>query len=68
MSVTGALVSLLRGKQFYYDDKVPSVAGSAAMVPNGLGSSSPAATHSSPAATHPSPAPARRDTEAAPGG
>ena len=24
MSVTGALVSLLRGKQFYYDDKVPS--------------------------------------------
>ena len=24
MSVTGALVSLLRGKQFYYDDKAPS--------------------------------------------
>jgi EmrB/QacA subfamily drug resistance transporter len=76
MSLTGALVSLLRGKRFYYDDKVPSVAGSAAMVPNGLGLSSPAATRPSPAATHPSPAPgvssdtpapARRDTEAAPG-
>jgi hypothetical protein len=23
MSVTGALVSLLRGRQFYYDDQVP---------------------------------------------
>src|SRR6202012_3229990 len=29
MSVTGALVSLLRGKQFYYDDTVPSVDRSA---------------------------------------
>ena len=27
MSLTGALVSLLRGKQFYYDDKAPSVPG-----------------------------------------
>ena len=25
MSLIGALASLLRGKQFYYDDKVPSV-------------------------------------------
>ena len=58
MSLTGALVSLLRGKRFYYDDKAPSVAGSAAMVPNGLGLSSPAAE---------TPAPARRDSEAAPG-
>ena len=58
MSVTGALVSLLRGKRFYYDDKVPSVAGSAAMVPNGLGSPSPVAD---------TPTPARRDTGAAPG-
>jgi hypothetical protein len=59
MSLTGALVSLLRGKQFYHDDKVPSIAGSAAMVPNGLGGPSPAAE---------SPTPARRDIEAAPGG
>jgi hypothetical protein len=58
MSLTGALVSLLRGKRFYYDDKAPSVAGSAAMVPNGLGLPSPAAE---------TPAPARRDSEAAPG-
>ena len=57
MSLTGALVSLLRGKRFYYDDKVPPVAGSAAMVPNGLGLSSPAD----------SPAPARRDSGAASG-
>jgi MFS family permease len=42
MSVTGALVSLLRGKRFYYEDKVPSVAGSATMIPNGAGLSSPA--------------------------
>jgi len=59
MSLTGALVSLLRGKRFYYDDKVPSVAGSAAMVPNGLGLPSPGMSDT--------PAPARRDTEAAPG-
>ncbi len=42
MSVTGALVSLLRGKQFYYDDKAPSVPGSKIISPNGLGSTSPA--------------------------
>jgi MFS family permease len=45
MSVTGALVSLLRGKRFYYEDKGPSnpsVAGSAPMIPNGAGLSSPA--------------------------
>src|SRR5437660_1487700 len=59
MSLTGALVSLLRGKRFYYDDKAPSVAGSAAMVPNGLGLPSPGMSDT--------PAPARRDTEAAPG-
>src|SRR5579863_10212932 len=29
MSVTGALVSLLRGKQFYYDDERPLTAGPA---------------------------------------
>ena len=62
MSLTGALVSLLRGKRFYYDDKVPPVAGSAAMVPNGLGLPSPA-----PGMSSDTPAPARRDTEAAPG-
>jgi MFS family permease len=64
MSLTGALVSLLRGKRFYYDDKVPSAGGSAAMVPNGLGLSSPAPGMSSDTPT----APARRDTESAPGG
>jgi len=58
MSLTGALVSLLRGKRFYYDDKVPAAAGSATMVPNGVGLPSPAAD---------TPAPARRDNQAAPG-
>ena len=42
MSVTGALVSLLRGKQFYYEDMAPSVPSSTTMSPNGLGPSSPA--------------------------
>jgi hypothetical protein len=53
MSVTGALVSMLRGKQFYYDDQdpqpparpvvmVPSVPASPAVSPNGSGLSSPA--------------------------
>ncbi|HEY2575206.1 MAG TPA: MFS transporter [Streptosporangiaceae bacterium] len=64
MSVTGALVSLLRGKRFYYDDKVPSAGGSAAMVPNGLGLSSPAPGMSGDTPT----VPARRDSESAPGG
>ena len=64
MSLTGALVSLLRGKRFYYDDKVPSAGGSAAMVPNGLGLSSPVPGMSNDTPT----APARRDTETAPGG
>jgi EmrB/QacA subfamily drug resistance transporter len=61
MSVTGALVSLLRGKQFYYDDQVPartavtvpSVPAASAMTPNGSGLSSPAgdtpSRHSAPA-------------------
>ncbi len=39
MSVTGALVSLLRGKQFYYDDKAPSVPSAKTMSPNGRGPS-----------------------------
>ena len=63
MSLTGALVSLLRGKRFYYDDKVPSAAGSAAMVPNGPGLRAPA-----PGMSGDTPTPARRDTKAAPGG
>ena len=63
MSVIGALVSLLRGKQFYYDDKVPPVTAPAARVPNGAGLPSPA-----PGMSNDKPAPARRDTEAAPGG
>ncbi len=62
MSLTGALVSLLRGKRFYYDDKVPAVTGPAAMVPNGVGLRSPA-----PGMSSETPAPARRDTGAAPG-
>jgi len=39
MSLAGALVSLLRGKQFYYDDKAPSVPNAKTMSPNGLGPS-----------------------------
>ncbi|MGH3181447.1 MAG: MFS transporter [Streptosporangiaceae bacterium] len=43
MSVAGALVSLLRGKQFYYDDdRAPSVPSAKTMTPNGPGLSSPA--------------------------
>ena len=63
MSLTGALVSLLRGKQFYYEDKVPPVACTATMVPNGAGLSSPAPGRSSDA-----PAGMRRDGGPAPGG
>ena len=70
MSVTGALVSLLRGKQFYYDDKAPAVPSSQTIGPNGVGPSSPAgssAAGSSPAGSSPagdspagdSPAPGR---------
>ncbi len=33
MSVTGALVSLLRGKQFYYEEPAPLTAGPATAVP-----------------------------------
>jgi MFS family permease len=77
MSVIGALVSLLRGKQFYYDDEdpsrpavtVPAVPGATTMVPNGLGSSSTAGD--SPAGTNGSsggPAVARRDGAPASGG
>jgi len=62
MSLTGALVSLLRGKRFYYDE-VPPGPGPAAMVPNGAGLRSPAA----PGVSSDKPAPARRDTQAAPG-
>jgi len=72
MSVTGALVSLLRGKQFYYDDQEasrPAVPGATTRVPNGLGPSSTAGD--SPARANGSsggPAVARRDGAAAPGG
>jgi hypothetical protein len=55
MSLTGALVSLLRGKQFYYQDQLPSspsAAGSAPMIPNGAGLSSPAPGMSSDAPAH----------------
>jgi hypothetical protein len=67
MSVTGALVSMLRGKQFYYDDQdpqpaarpavtVPSVPASPTRTPNGSGLSSPVGD------------PPRRDSAPAPGG
>jgi len=65
MSITGALVSLLRGKQFYYDDKGPSAAGSATMIPNGSGLSSPAGDSPAPAAGASG---ARRDSAPASGG
>ena len=61
MALTGAAVSWLRGKRFYYEDKVPPT-GSAAMVPNGAGRPPPPRGMSSEP-----PAPARRDSEAAPG-
>ena len=72
MSLAGALVSLLRGKQFYYDDEAPSVPGTKTMSPNGPGPSptagdSPAgadgARSDSPADTPPA---ARRDSAPAP--
>jgi MFS family permease len=75
MSVIGALISLLRGKQFYYDDEAPSVAGSKAISPNGLGPSpaagdSPAGADGSPGVPADSPAGspgvARRDSAPAP--
>jgi MFS family permease len=56
MSLAGALVSLLRGKQFYYDDQAPSVPSSKTISPNGVGSSSPAGDSSSPAGDSSSPA------------
>jgi MFS family permease len=58
MSLTGALVSLLRGRQFYYEEKVPAVPSTALMVPNGR------VLQSSPSDT---PAVVRRDTGTAPG-
>jgi MFS family permease len=68
MSLTGALVSLLRGKQFYYEDKVPAVAGTATMVPNGAGLSSPAPSSPASGMSSDAPAGARRDGGPAPGG
>ncbi len=64
MSVTGALVSLLRGKQFYYDDKAPSVPRSKTISPNGLDPSS--AAGDSPAGADGSPGVASRDSAPAP--
>ena len=75
MSVIGALVSLLRGKQFYYDDKAPSVPSSKTISPNGLGPSSPAGDSPAGADGSPgvpadspagSPGVARRDSAPAP--
>jgi MFS family permease len=75
MSVLGALVSLLRGKQYYYDDKAPSVPGSRIISPNGRDPSSPAGDSPAGADGSPgvpaaspagSPAVARRDSAPAP--
>jgi MFS family permease len=72
MSLAGALVSLLRGKQFYYDDTASSAPSTKTVSPNGPGPSptagdSPAgaagARSDSPAGT---PAVARRDSAPAP--
>ena len=72
MSLAGALVSLLRGKQFYYDDTASSARSTETVSPNGPGPSptagdSPAgaagARSDSPAGT---PAVARRDSAPAP--
>jgi MFS family permease len=70
MSVIGALVSLLRGKQFYYDDLAPSVdqaasvPGAKTLSPNGLGPSSPAGD--SPDGADGAPAVLRQDSAPAP--
>jgi hypothetical protein len=80
MSVIGALVSLLRGKQFYYDDQdpvapvapvspavtVPYVPGANNIVPNGRALSPPAAD--SPALADDSPTVASGDNAPAPRG
>jgi MFS family permease len=79
MSVTGALVSLLRGKQFYYNDEtplavtpagpaasLPPVPGPETISPNGRGLSS--GPGDSPAGAGDSPVPGRRDSAHAPGG
>jgi MFS family permease len=73
MSVSGALVSLLRGKQFYYDDQGPSVPSAKTMAPNGPGLSSPAGDSpggpdASPGAADVPPAGTRRDSAPAPRG
>jgi MFS family permease len=82
MAVIGALVSLLRGKQFYYDDeaavavtqgtgggpavRLPPVPTSKTISPNGHGVSPQAGD--SPAMAADSPVPARRDSAHAPRG
>ena len=78
MSVLGALVSLLRGKQFYYDDTVnpvtpagpavslPPAPGPQPISPNGHGTSPEPAD--SPARAAGSSGPARRDNAHAPRG
>jgi MFS family permease len=55
MSVTGALVSLLRGRQFYYDDTVSPAEGPALTVPSAPASKtfSPNGAGSPPAPSHP---------------
>jgi hypothetical protein len=70
MSLTGALVSLLRGKRYYYEEPAPAPAparpaaarptgsGSTPAVPDELGFSAPAGDPRTPA---------RRDTGPAPG-
>jgi hypothetical protein len=70
MSITGALVSLLRGKRYYYEEpetpppparpaaSVPAGSGTATTVPNELGFRSPAGDPRTPA---------RRDSGPAPG-
>ncbi|MGH8918068.1 MAG: MFS transporter, partial [Actinomycetes bacterium] len=73
MSLAGALVSLLRGKQFYYDDQAPSAPSAKTMAPNGPGFSSPAGdspdgTGASPGAAGGPPAEARRASAPAPRG
>jgi len=70
MAVAGALVSLLRGKQFYYDDQVPvavPAAGPVVSLPP-----VPTSTTNSPngpvLSARPADSPAAADSAAAPGG
>jgi EmrB/QacA subfamily drug resistance transporter len=71
MAITGALVSLLRGRQFYYDDQVPVAVADGPAVSLPPESTSTAISPNGPAPSSrtadAAPGPARRDDAHAPG-